>query len=69
MLLEAVQKDRRLKKNQRIQYHLDKLRERDLITITHRWQYMREGKTKVDYKKRTIHAWYCGTALKMYYDY
>jgi hypothetical protein len=54
MLLEAVQKDRRLKKNQRIQYHLDRLRERDLITITHGWECKRQGKTKVDYKKRTI---------------
>jgi hypothetical protein len=35
MLLEKVQKDKRLKTNQRIQYHLDKLRELDLITVTH----------------------------------
>ena len=54
MLLEKVQKDKRLKTNQRIQYHLDKLREPDLITITHGWQYLKDGKTKVDYKKRTI---------------
>jgi hypothetical protein len=44
MLLEDVQKDRRLKNNQRIQYHLDKLRELDLITITHGWTYVRDGK-------------------------
>lgn len=54
MLLQEVQKDSRLKKNQRIQYHIDKLRELDFITITHGWEYMREGKTRVDYKKRTI---------------
>jgi len=54
MLLEKVQKDRRLKKNQRIQYHLDKLRELNLITITQGWEYTKEGKPKIDYKKRTI---------------
>ena len=54
MLLEKVQKDRRLKKKQRIQYHINKLRELGLITITHGWEYIREGKSKVDYKKRTI---------------
>ena len=54
MLLEDVQKDKRLKKSQRIQYHLDKLRGLDLITITHGWRYVRTGKPKIDYKKRTI---------------
>jgi hypothetical protein len=66
MLLEEVQKDRRLKKNQRIQYHLDKLREMDLISITHGWEYMREGKTKVDYKKKTIQLTVTG---KYYAEY
>lgn len=54
MLLEQVQKDRRVKKNQRIQYHLDKLRDRDLISIKQGWSYIRNGKTKTDYKKRTL---------------
>lgn len=63
MLLENVRKDRRLKKNQRIQYHLDKLREMDLITVNHGWSYVRDGKPKTDYKKRTIKL----TATGQYY--
>jgi Family of unknown function (DUF6293) len=54
MLTEEVRKDKRLKKNQRIQYHLDKLREREIITITLGWEYVRSGKSKIDYKKKTI---------------
>jgi hypothetical protein len=54
MLLEEVQRDKRVKKNQRIQYHLDKLRERNLITIIQGWEYIKSGKSKIDYKKRTI---------------
>ena len=54
MLTEEVRKDRRLKKNQRIQYHLDKLREREIITITLGWEDVRSGKSKIDYKKKTI---------------
>jgi hypothetical protein len=58
MLLEAVRKDSRTKKNQRIEYHLKKLLENDLISITIGWETasksQKTGKPKIDYKKRTI---------------
>jgi hypothetical protein len=54
MLREELRKEKRLKKKQRIQYHLDKLRDHELITISHGWSYIKNGKTKIDYKKRTI---------------
>lgn len=58
ILLDEVRKDRRLKKNQRIQYHLKKLVENNLISITAGWEKRtrnpKTGKPDVDYKKRTI---------------
>jgi len=58
MLLDNVQKDRRLKKNQRIDYHLKKLVENNLITITVGWEKPyknpKTGRHDIDYKKRTI---------------
>ena len=54
MLIHEIQKDKRLKKKPRIQYHLNKLRDLELITIEHGWVYTRDDKTKTDYKKRTI---------------
>jgi hypothetical protein len=54
MLLEATRQDRRCKKKQRIDYHLRKLVEYNLISITIGWEYKKEGKLKVDHKKRTI---------------
>jgi len=58
MLLETVRKDSRIKKNQRIEYHLRKLYENDLISITIGWETpsksQKTGKPKIDYKKRTI---------------
>jgi hypothetical protein len=58
MLLDAVQQDRRLKKNQRIEYHLRKLAENNLISITIGWEKpkknLRTGKPQIDNKKRTI---------------
>ena len=58
ILLDEVRKDRRLKKNQRIQYHLKKLIENNLISITAGWEKRtrnpKTGKPDVDYKKRTI---------------
>jgi len=58
MLLDAVRKDSRFKKNQRIQYSLMKLLENNLISITLGWKKptknLKTGKPQVDYKKRTI---------------
>ena len=57
MLLEAVRKDPRIKKNQRIEYHLNKLFENNLISITIGWESpskTKTGKPKIDHKKRTI---------------
>lgn len=60
MLLEKVRKDSRIKKNQRIEYHLKKLFENNLISITIGWETKskseKTGKyiSKMDYKKRTI---------------
>lgn len=58
MLLEEVRKDPSLRKNQRIEYHLKKLLERNLISITIGWHSSRKnektGKPQIDYKKRTI---------------
>ncbi|CUR51341.1 Putative endonuclease [Nitrosotalea devaniterrae] len=58
MLLEEIRKDSRLKKNQRMEYHLKKLLQNDLITITAGWEKstvnQRTGKHDIDYKKRTI---------------
>ena len=54
MLLKAIQQDRRCKRKQRIEYHLRKLAENNLISITLGWEYEKEGKIKVDRKKRTI---------------
>jgi hypothetical protein len=54
MLIHGIQKDKRLKKKPRIQYHLNKLRDLDLITIKHGWEYTQNDKSKIDYKKRTI---------------
>lgn len=58
MLLEEVRKDSRTKKNQRIEYHLKKLLENNLISITIGWKTTlkskKTGKQKIDYKKRTI---------------
>lgn len=68
MLLDAVRKDRSLnKKKQRIEYHLKKLLEYNLITSTAGWEKRtknpRTGKPEIDYKKRTI----CLTPLGEYY--
>ena len=54
MLLESVRKDRRLKKNQRIDYHLRKLRDMNIISIRDGWEYMRNGKPRTDHKRKTI---------------
>ncbi len=58
MLLEEVRKDRRLKKNQRIEYSLNKLEENNLISITLGWEKpsknLKTGKPAIDRKKRTI---------------
>jgi len=58
MLLEEVRKDRRLKKNQRIEYSLKKLLENNLISITLGWEKttknLKTGKPHIDQKKRTI---------------
>jgi len=58
MILEEIRKDSRLKKNQRIEYHLKKLLQNNLITITAGWEKstinQRTGKHDMDYKKRTI---------------
>lgn len=58
ILLEEVRKDSRIKKHQRIEYHLKKLLENDLIEITIGWEkpsrHKKTGKPQIDYKKRTI---------------
>lgn len=58
MLLVEVRKDVRLPKRQRIEYHLRKLREKELITVTQGWESTKinkfTGKPKVDFKKKTI---------------
>ncbi|QUC64381.1 hypothetical protein NsoK4_08120 [Nitrosopumilus sp. K4] len=58
MLLEEVRKDTRVKKNQRIEYHLAKLQTNDLITVTRGWEKPSKnkmtGKSLVDNKKNTI---------------
>ena len=58
MLLEEVRKDKRLKKNQRIEYSLNKLEENNLISITLGWEKplknLKTGKPMFDRKKRTI---------------
>ena len=68
MLLEEVRKNLILnRKKQRIEYHLKKLLEYKLITITVGWERRtknpRTGKPDVDYKKRTIRL----TPLGEYY--
>ena len=66
-LLDEVRKDRSLNRKQRIEYHLKKLLEHNLITITVGWEKptrnIRTGKPNIDYKKRTIQL----TALGEYY--
>jgi len=56
--LEEMRKDPRLKKNQRLEYHLKKLTENNLITITIGWEKptknLRTGKPEIDRKMRTI---------------
>jgi hypothetical protein len=54
MLLEAIRQDHRCRKKQRIEYHLRKLKENNLISITLGWEYKKEGKLKMDHKMRTI---------------
>lgn len=58
MLLYEVRKDSRIKKNQRIEYHIKKLFENNLISITIGWESssknQKTGRPKIDYKKRTI---------------
>ena len=58
MLLDEVRKDRRLGINQRIEYHLKKLEQKGLITISLGWQTKkinsRTGKPYIDRKRRTI---------------
>jgi hypothetical protein len=58
MLLEEVRKDTRLPKKQRIEYHLRKLRENELIKVTQGWETTKinkfTGKRKIDFKKKTI---------------
>ena len=58
MLLDAMRSDPRLKKNQRLEYHLKKLVENELISITIGWEKptknLRTGKPEIDRKKRTI---------------
>ena len=58
MLLDAIRKDARVKKNQRLEYHLKKLVENNLISITIGWEKptrnLRTGKPEIDRKKRTI---------------
>ena len=58
MLLDEMRKDPKLKKNQRLEYHLKKLVENNLITITIGWEKQtknpRTGKPEIDRKKRTI---------------
>ena len=58
MLLDEVRKDKRLKKNQRIEYSLNKLEENNLISITLGWEKptksLKTGKPLMDRKKRTI---------------
>jgi len=58
MLLDVMRRDPRLKKNQRLEYHLKKLVENDLISITIGWEKptknLRTGKSEIDRKKRTI---------------
>jgi hypothetical protein len=58
MLSDEVRKEPRLKKNQRIEYHLKKLVENNLISITIGWKKPtknpRTGKPEIDRKKRTI---------------
>jgi hypothetical protein len=58
MLLNEIRKDPRLKKNQRLEYHLNKLVENNLISITIGWEKTtknpRTGKNEIDRKKRTI---------------
>jgi nucleoside-diphosphate-sugar epimerase len=54
MLLEAIRQDHRCRKKQRIEYHLRKLKENNLISITLGWEYNKGGKLEMDHKKRTI---------------
>jgi hypothetical protein len=54
MLLKAIRQDPRCRKKQRIEYHLKKLKENNLISITLGWEYTQHGKLKMDHKKRTI---------------
>jgi len=58
MLLDEVRKDKRLKKNQRIEYSLNKLKDKNLISITLGWEKptksLKTGKPLIDRKKRTI---------------
>src|SRR5206468_13057238 len=58
ILVEEVRKDSRIKKNQRIEYHLKKLLDYNLITISIGWEKSkkntRTGKSEIDRKKRTI---------------
>ena len=66
MLLDEVRRDRRLKKNQRIEYSLNKLEENNLISITLGWEKIsktKTGKPMFDRKKRTIQL----TSLGEYY--
>ncbi len=58
MLLEEIRKDPRLKKNQRLEYHLKILEDNNLITRTLGWEKptknRRTGKPEIDRKLRTI---------------
>jgi hypothetical protein len=67
MLLEEMRKDPRLKKNQRLEYHLKKLEANNLISRTLGWEKRtknpRTGKPEIDLKLRTIKL----TSLGEYY--
>jgi hypothetical protein len=52
MLLESVRKDRRIKKNQRIDYHMRKLRDMNIISIRDGWEYMRNENLGLTIKEK-----------------
>ena len=54
MLLEKVRVDTRCGRRQRMEYHLRKLEDNNLISITYGWEYKKDQKSKMDHKKRTI---------------
>ena len=67
MIIEEMRKDPRLKKNQRLDYHLKKLEANNLISRTLGWEKPnknpRTGRRKIDLKLRTITL----TSLGEYY--